>query len=139
MSWGKGIVIAMATFIAFILVLATTLMRHKVDLVSEDYYLQEIHYQDEIEAQELGFELSAARIEVQATFLSVRIPDDWNTKRVELHLTRPNDRQLDKSYIIIGTKTFLVPIDDLETGNYTIRLECTISGKKAVQSTAITI
>lgn len=139
MNWGKGIIIAMAAFIGFILVLAITLMRHKVDLVNEDYYLQEIHYQDEIDAQELGFELSQAQVQVQPPFLSVHIHDDWNTKQVELHLTRPNDQRLDKSYTIVGTKTFLIPIDDLEAGNYTLRLECTISGKKAVQSTAITI
>ena len=54
MSWGKGIAIALTVFILFIATLVTIIIRQKVDLVSEDYYTQEINYQQEIDGINAG-------------------------------------------------------------------------------------
>ena len=38
MNWGKGILIGVGLFMGFILFLVISLMTHRVDLESEDYY-----------------------------------------------------------------------------------------------------
>ena len=51
-NWGTGIVIAIVLFIAFILsfVYKTIFMEeYEHHLVSEDYYKDELHYQEEID------------------------------------------------------------------------------------------
>jgi hypothetical protein len=49
MNWGKGIIIGMGLFMAFIIFLVVNLMMQKVDLESEDYYKREINYESEIQ------------------------------------------------------------------------------------------
>jgi hypothetical protein len=91
MNWGKGIVIGMATFMTFIIVLVVGLMMNRVDLESEDYYKREINYQEEITAQENANKLES-KIELisNAEFLVVKVPEGEFTK-IEMHLSRPND------------------------------------------------
>ncbi|MEY3438013.1 MAG: hypothetical protein RL265_598, partial [Bacteroidota bacterium] len=50
MNWGRGIILAMALFMGFILFLVVNIMLHTVDLESEDYYKKEINYEQEITA-----------------------------------------------------------------------------------------
>ncbi|MDZ7613910.1 MAG: FixH family protein [Flavobacteriaceae bacterium] len=51
-NWGTGIVIAMALFMVFILQFvyrASMVAKNEHSLVTEDYYKEEIHYQEEID------------------------------------------------------------------------------------------
>lgn len=49
MNWGKGIVIAFIIFVTLILSVVFFSMTQDVNLVSEDYYKQEIEYQERID------------------------------------------------------------------------------------------
>ncbi len=49
MNWGTGIFIVFSLFVAFILALVVKTYSHKVDLVSEDYYSQELRFQERID------------------------------------------------------------------------------------------
>lgn len=110
MNWGKGIIVALSLFVGFILFLVITLMRQDVDLVSEDYYKQEIDYEARIQKEQNGLN-NAAKIELieQEAYVVVQLPDSSSLKNVVLNLKRPNDEKLDKSYKIEGTKTFMLP------------------------------
>jgi nitrogen fixation protein FixH len=50
MNWGLRITILYLGFIALILTLVFTSMHSKEDLVSKDYYLQELRYEERIDA-----------------------------------------------------------------------------------------
>lgn len=50
MNWGVRITILYVGFVALILTLVFTSMHSKEDLVSKDYYLQELKYQERINA-----------------------------------------------------------------------------------------
>jgi hypothetical protein len=50
MNWGIRITILYIGFVALILTLVFTSMRSKEDLVSKDYYLQELRYEERIDA-----------------------------------------------------------------------------------------
>lgn len=51
MNWGKGITLFLASFIAFMGFLVYKTLQIDFDLVADDYYAQEIAYQDRIDAQ----------------------------------------------------------------------------------------
>lgn len=53
-NWGKGIVVGMISFMAFILYMVITMSTDKKyshDLVTEEYYAKEMKYQTEIDAE----------------------------------------------------------------------------------------
>lgn len=139
MNWGKGIVIGMATFMTFIIVLVVGLMMNRVDLESEDYYKREINYQQEITAQENANKLES-KIEIisNTEFLVVKVPEGEFTK-IEMHLSRPNDQKMDKLFKIEGTKSFLINKKELEKGLYTVELSYMVDNKPCLQKESVTI
>ena len=133
MNWGKGIVIALTLFIGFISFLVVKIMSQDVDLVSEDYYKQEIDYEARIQKEQNGLN-NAAKIELidQEAYVVVQLPDSSSLTNVVLNLKRPNDKKLDKSFKIEGTKTFMLPKSSLEKGKYELTIEYTINGEECL-------
>lgn len=130
----------MALFIGFIIFLVVSLLTHRVDLQSEDYYKKEINYEEELSAQKNA---NRFREKIQYTinedFVVVRIPDSLNTKSVIIDLIRPDDENSDKQYKIEGTKTFLVPLKDLEMGKYNVEIRYSIDDLPCLQKSEIYI
>lgn len=74
-NWGTGIVIAIALFMGFILYLVymmTTDSKFDHDLVVEDYYKQEVGFQDELDAQTNAINLSET-LRVEQSLEGIRI------------------------------------------------------------------
>lgn len=140
MNWGKGIVIGMALFMGFIIFLVVNLMMHKVDLVSEDYYKNEINYGTEISALRNNDQLSSQiTLESQTDYVVVKIPQESNFSGIQLILSRPDNEKLDRSFKIEGTKTFLIPKKDLIKGAYNVELRFDSSNKKCLKKDKIYI
>jgi hypothetical protein len=140
MNWGKGIIVALALFVGFILFLVITLMRQDVDLVSEDYYKQEIDYEARIQKEQNGLN-STAKIKIvdQKSFVIIQLPDSIALTNVLVNLKRPNDEKLDKSFKIEGTKTFMLPKASLEKGKYDLTIEYTMNKKDCLLQQKIII
>ena len=138
MNWGKGIVIALTLFIGFISFLVVKIMSQDVDLVSEDYYKQEIDYEARIQKEQNGLN-NAAKIELidQEAYVVVQLPDSSSLTNVVLNLKRPNDKKLDKSFKIEGTKTFMLPKSSLEKGKYELTIDYTINGEECLMKKVI--
>jgi len=140
MNWGKGIVIAMALFIGFITFLVISLVSHTIDLESEDYYTREINYEQEITAMENGNKLSA-KIEIlsQAEFVVVKLPEKENLSKIQVIFIRPDNKKLDKSYLISGTKSYLIPKSDLKKGTYNVEVRFINNSTTCLQKETIII
>ena len=140
MNWGKGIIVALALFVGFILFLVITLMRQDVDLVSEYHYKQEIDYEARIQKEQNGLN-SAAKIKIvdQKSFVIIQLPDSIALTNVLVNLKRPNDEKLDKSFKIEGTKTFMLPKASLEKGKYDLTIEYTMNKKDCLLQQKIII
>lgn len=139
MNWGKGIFIALGTFVVFIGVLATTLMRQNVDLVSEKYYVDEIAYQQEIDAIKSAQVLDSLIISQRDNQLVFQFDQNLNADSIALHLWRPNNDKLDQNYSISGTTTYLVPVTELEKGQYDVRCVYWKEGKNYLQKTSVKV
>lgn len=139
MSWGKGIAIALTVFVLFIATLVTIIIRQKVDLVSEDYYTQEINYQQEIDGINNGneeLELSFMKKDDQ---LVVEVPEKTNSKNITFQFYRANDKTLDKTFELENSKMLLIPLNQLAKGNYSVRAEYEIDGEIIIQKYEVTI
>ena len=140
MNWGRGIILAMALFMGFILFLVVNIMLHTVDLESEDYYKKEINYEQEITAMK-NFNAVNSRIGVSSNteYVVFQLPEKSKITEVEIHFFRPNNTKLDKLFQVNGTKTYLVPKTTLEKGNYSIQLHFKHNQKPCLQKEEITI
>ncbi|MCC5924215.1 MAG: FixH family protein [Crocinitomicaceae bacterium] len=118
MNWGKGIAIFLASFMIFITTLAVLLMKADSTLVTEDYYLKELSYGDEIIAEKNAMDINATLeldITLDGVFLKVRNAEIENQMNVAL--MRMNDSSKDLAMQANGANLF-IPRDQLLDGKY---------------------
>ncbi|MFA7273767.1 MAG: FixH family protein [Crocinitomicaceae bacterium] len=140
MNWGKGVAIALGSFMIFIIVLVVKLMSSNVDLVSEDYYQKEINYSQEMDAVQNSENLDQkVLLNITDTYVAIKIPENKDIQNVEVKLIRSNNEKLDRLYKVENTNTFLIDKSELEAGNYNTEIHYTIKGEKYLQKDTITV
>lgn len=140
MNWGKGIIIGMATFMGFILFLVISLMQHKVDLVSEDYYQQEIDYDTHINAVNT-YNQSKEKIAVKLTEneLQLEFPATMQDDSIHVQLKRPDNELLDMQLGIDGMPLAAIPLEKLHKGRYDLIVTGTVGKKDFIYEDVVTI
>lgn len=140
MNWGKGIVIAMSTFIVFIVVLATIMMTSKIDLESDDYYKQEIAFEEEIKALTNANALDKG-ISINQTkeSISFEIPVELKAEKIRVAFHRPNDQSLDVSFDIAKGEHNTIPSNMLKKGKYKVEISYLVDDKICLQKDEIII
>ena len=140
MNWGKGIAIALTLFIGFIVYLVVVLVSHKVDLESDDYYQREIAYENEIQAMNNAAKLKdAIKLDEDESNIIIQIPSEASFENVKVYFSRPNDINLDKEFKVEGTKTFLIPKEELKAGQYNVSISYTQDKENYLQKNKIFI
>lgn len=97
-NWGAGLVVAFLVFAAVILTMVYISMHREIDLVSDDYYQQELHHQDQIESTKRSNALSVQpNITVSVSALSFSLPRFFSAANTTGSITfyRPADRTKD--------------------------------------------
>jgi hypothetical protein len=127
MNWGKGIIIAMALFMGFILTLVITLMRQDVDLEIDDYYNKELAFNEQYNAQQNYMDATEKiSFNVTTDSLFVIFPKDLQTGAAKIQLQRPNNKQQDAVFDVQATDKVYIPTKSLPKGVF----NCTITGKR---------
>ena len=138
MNWGKGIIIFMASFMAFILWMVFTLMSKNTDLESEDYYKKEIAYEQEIQAQRNANDAKEkVKISENKEFIILQFPSKDKIDTVSVEFFKPNDKKGDQLFAEVGTKTMMVDKKKLQKGVYLINIHYQIATKKFLQKEEI--
>jgi len=138
MNWGKGIIIFMASFMAFILWMVFTLMSKNTDLESEDYYKKEIAYEQEIQAQRNANDaIEKVKISENKEFIILQFPSKEKIDTVSVEFFKPNDKKGDQLFAEVGTKTMMVDKKKLQKGVYLINIHYQIATKKFLQKEEI--
>ena len=124
----------------FIIFLVVNLMMQRVDLESEDYYVREINYEQEIIAQNNSNALEE-RIAISKNddFVMIQIPSKGDFSKIEVKLLRPDDQKFDKTYSVRDTKTYLIPKRELTKGMYNIEVSYIANDKPCLQKETIYI
>lgn len=128
-NWGTGIIIAIVSFMGFILYFVITMSTdnsYRHDLVTDKYYQQELKYQQEIDAEKNASKL-AENITILKTKdgLQIKFPSNFSHKKVKgkVFLYRPSNKQLDFEIPISLSNTYLlVPENRLLDGRWNITI-----------------
>ena len=130
MNWGTGVVIAMIAFMAFILTFvyrSVVMDEYQHELVSEDYYKDELHYQEEIDklnnAAKLNVNLSMSRT---SEGLQLDFPADMDPESISgsIRIQRPSNKALDIELPIqLKGHRQLIPRERLVSGKNLISVD----------------
>lgn len=127
MSWGTGIVLAIISFIGFILYFVISMStdeKYSYDLVTEEYYKTELDFQHQLDKEKNSDNLSA-KITVEKTSegLIVEFPSDLEPQNIKgkLFLYRPSNKRLDNEIpLSLSSNQLLVPDESLVGGRWNI-------------------
>lgn len=136
LNWGTAIVIAFIGFIGFIMffvVRMSTDDKYNHELVADDYYQQELEYQNDIDkvdnANSLSSEITYKKVD-EGLLLS--FPQEINESNIKgtVFLKRPSNKQLDfEMPISLSNHNLLIPDNRLLGGRWNIRIEWNENGK----------
>ncbi|MEP3837006.1 MAG: FixH family protein [Algibacter sp.] len=135
-NWGTGIVIAFIAFISFIMYFVINMSvnsKYNHDLVSEDYYAEELQYQNDINklksAKALNENISYKKTNKG---LVIQFPNGFDYKNIKgkLFLYRPSNKQLDfETAISLSNSNLLIPDNRLVDGRWNIKIDWQYNGK----------
>ncbi len=127
LNWGSGIAIFLTLFIGFILTLVVKAHQTESDLYAEDYYAQEVNYQQTIDSKSRGKlyneQFTVSKNERGDVLISYpNWMHDKNKTRITFY--RPDDAKLDRmfSFSKKGNKLVLKHSHFVK-GHYDIRIE----------------
>lgn len=100
MNWGKSIILAFLLFISFIATLVTVCVRQDVNLVTKDYYKEELVYQRQIDrmAHTAMLEQKPEIAIEEGYLLKVTYRDFNKLNEGVIQLFRPSDPAMDKEF-----------------------------------------
>jgi len=134
--WPLAIVAAVALFVAGTAGLIVLAAAHKSDLVSADYYEQEINYQNRLDSLDRAHQLGAAaavRYDAARREITVSLPGDHVRRPVtgQVQLYRPAAAGLDRQFKLEpdpnGVQT--INVADLQAGLWKVKLSWRVEGQ----------
>ena len=127
MNWGHKITIVFIAFAAMMIYMVVTSYQANVDLVTEDYYLQELNYQDQIDKkQNVKADQKEVRYELTQAGLELYFPPGANEPLTGIiHMYRPSEADLDQKLDIATDSTGIQIIGpkQLVPGKYVLKID----------------
>ncbi|KJD33298.1 cytochrome Cbb3 oxidase maturation protein CcoH [Tamlana nanhaiensis] len=129
-NWGTGIVIAFIGFIGFIMFFVITMStdnKYDHDLVTEDYYKQELNFQKHINSERNSKQLKQnIRYQKTEAGLLFSFPEDFDASKITgtVFLYRPSNKQFDfDTKISLSNHKLLIPKTRLLDGRWNITID----------------
>ncbi|MGE6355718.1 FixH family protein [Flavobacterium sp. NPDC079362] len=136
-NWGTGIVIAFALFMTFILYFVFEVQsnsKYDNDLVVEEYYKHDSHFQDEMariqNAHDLQYKPS---ISYSENGVKIAFPSTFESNKVKgnVLLYRPSNKKFDfDTQIGLTNSALLIPQKKLIKGRWDVNMEWEYNGTK---------
>ena len=129
-NWGTAMVIAMVLFMAFILQFvyrSIALDKYEHQLVSEDYYKDELYYQQEIDKMNKASKLTQnVKIDRIGEGMLVSFPGEMTFTKITgiVYFQRPSDERLDfQKEILLSDHNMLITDDKLINGKWKVKID----------------
>ncbi len=129
----KWVISAFVLFGLFIGSLVVICVREDVNLVSKDYYQQELNHQVKIIQQENANQLAEKpQLTFENNSVKVLFPFPSTMEKGELHVMRPSDDRLDHHFkvSVLNGGSQLFPLTTWQKGLYRVSLTWTMEGKE---------
>ncbi|MEC5394724.1 FixH family protein [Bergeyella sp. RCAD1439] len=129
-TWAHGIMLALGGFIVFILSMIFFFTRgwQNAELVSNDYYEEELHYQAIIDAKNNADGLAVKPVYKQTSEgIVVHFPEEIKPEngKIDFQLFRTDDAKLDvnKTLPLDAQQSITIPKSILFPGSYTLKVK----------------
>jgi hypothetical protein len=132
-SWGYRIFFIYTVFVAGILFLVYKANQQKFDLVTEDYYGEELKYQNVINEKSNVSQLSSSPVITHSVDkVNITLPAEFSNSAIsgEVYLYRPSDASKDtrQSFSVNGN-IISIPLPSSLSGAYELKLSWKAGGK----------
>ena len=143
-NWGTGIVIAFGLFMTFILYFVFEVQsnsKYDNDLVVEEYYKHDSHFQDEMTRIQNAHDLQQ-KLSVEYISEGVRLifPPTFESDKIKgnVLLYRASNKKFDfNTPIALSNSTLLIPKKKLIKGQWNVNIEWQYKGKKYLSKEVI--
>ena len=136
LNWGTGIVIAFVGFISFIMYFVITMNTDKAldhDLVTEDYYKEELEFQNDIDKENNSKSLTENltwKKTKDGVIITFPQSLEINSITGKVFLYRPSNKQFDfETDISLSNHNLLIPDKRLLDGRWNIKVDWQYNGK----------
>lgn len=144
MHWGHKIIIVFILFAAGIITLVTKSMRTRIDMVTPDYYAEELKYQQVIDGRREA-QLLSAPVSINQSEQSIGVLFPAEMHGVALKGTvlfyRASDSRQDVSVPLKTDENGLMLVSkrSFQKGNYRVQLQWEADGKNYFQENLVTV
>ena len=143
MSWGNKLVVVFILFAIFIGAMVYKAFNTPVDLVSKDYYKEELRYQDKIDGMNNAAKISQVLVTQNQTAINIQFPKEHKTKAIvgEAFFYCVTDEKKDfrLPIIIDSSASFVVLKNKLQKGIYTVQLNWQLDKEKFYKEQKIVV
>lgn len=137
-NWGTGIVIAFALFMSFILFFVFEVQsnsKYDNDLVVEEYYKHDTHFQEEMARIQNAHDLQHKPLISYNNTQGVKIvfPSEFESDKIKgnVLLYRPSNKKFDfNTQIALANSALIIPEKKLIKGRWDVNMEWQYEGKK---------
>lgn len=128
-NWGTLIAIGYSSFIFFIGCMVYFTFGEKYDLVTEDYYAQEIAFQGKIDSKERAKSLhTSVKTSIKGEELSIHFPNQENAISGTIQCFRPSDEARDFTERFSTTTGIVsIPLNQFIKGKYILKMDWSVS------------
>lgn len=142
-GWGTKIAFLYGGFVLLIATLVVGSMRQDFDLVSKDYYQEEIEYQKTIDAGKNQAALSTpVHMHANEANVVLKFPAEFDGKTItgNVQFYSPVDASLDKSFkLTVENNSMFVNRGELSKAAYKVKINWEVEGKAYYQESAINL
>jgi FixH len=127
MNWPRGIILVFLLFAGGIFFLVYKTTQKKSEMVTDNYYQQELVYQQVIDGKRNAQKLSALpKITVQPEYVEVLFPVEAQPSGVtgDLYFYRASDKQKDLTALLSldPSRRQFIPRNEFSTGSYMVKI-----------------
>ncbi len=130
-NWGTGIALTLVLFAGLMSFMVYQAMQQDFDLVSEDYYAEEIDYQNIIDQKRNALALTEkASLKVTESAVNLQLPADFEGKAKTFSVLMYCEQEADNDFSFEHTETtensFEVPFTTISEGKWIakVKLHC---------------
>ena len=143
-NWGSGIALLYITFAGAIIGMVVYSFRQKIDLVTPEYYAEELAYQSQIDKMNRVRELEKAiDWKVMAEGIRFMFPETMKAGEIAgtITLFKPSDNTADKQFEIQvdSTGSQWIDVSKLAGGKYKLKLDWSNQGQTYYQEGVVVL
>jgi len=133
MNWGKWIVVSFLLFAGFMAVIVTISMRQDVNLVSSQYYQDDLDFQQQLDRKNNTAALTQQpEITLTEQQLQVSFPENASIESGVIKLFRPSSDKLDQNFVLQASSEsdHVFAVKPLGRGAYRIKMTWKMEDKE---------